>query len=143
MHNTKNTSNHTQYVTKRDGTLQVFDIQKVVQAIYKAMVSVDNGSLDDANNIALDVLAFVEREYPANHQYPNVEHIQDLVEQELMKHEYYNVAKSYILYRQHRAELRKRDIFKKRLNLKPYEYPELYEYVSAIRHSYWIYTEFN
>ena len=27
--------------------------------------------------------------------------------------------------------------------MKPYEYPELYEYVSAIRHSYWIHTEFN
>ena len=36
-----------------------------------------------------------------------------------------------------------RDLFRKRVNLKPYEYPELYEYVSAIRHSYWIHTEFN
>lgn len=36
-----------------------------------------------------------------------------------------------------------RDLFQKRVNLKPYEYPELYEYVSAIRHSYWIHTEFN
>ena len=29
------------------------------------------------------------------------------------------------------------------LVLKPFEYPELYEYVPAIRHSYWIHTEFN
>lgn len=36
-----------------------------------------------------------------------------------------------------------KDIFSKRVNLKPYEYPELYEYVEAIRHSYWIHTEFN
>jgi ribonucleoside-diphosphate reductase beta chain len=35
------------------------------------------------------------------------------------------------------------DIFKKRLHLKPYEYPELYDYVDAVRHSYWIHTEFN
>ena len=27
--------------------------------------------------------------------------------------------------------------------MKPYEYPELLEYVDAIRHSYWIHTEFN
>ena len=53
------------------------------------------------------------------------------------------MAKSYILYREEHAKLRKRDIFKKRTNLKPYEYPELYEYVKAIRHSYWIHTEFN
>lgn len=34
-------------------------------------------------------------------------------------------------------------IFEKRTQLKPYEYPELYEYVNAVRHSYWIHTEFN
>ncbi len=36
-----------------------------------------------------------------------------------------------------------RRIFQKRVNLKPYEYPELLEYVDAIRHSYWVHTEFN
>ncbi len=33
-------------------------------------------------------------------------------------------------------------IFTKRENLKPYEYPELVEYVDAVRHSYWVHTEF-
>jgi ribonucleoside-diphosphate reductase beta chain len=33
-------------------------------------------------------------------------------------------------------------IFKKREHLKPYEYPELVEYVDAVRHSYWVHTEF-
>ena len=37
---------------------------------------------------------------------------------------------------------RERDVFSARVNLKPYEYPHLYEYVDAIRHSYWIHTEF-
>ena len=36
-----------------------------------------------------------------------------------------------------------RDIFSPRVNLKPFEYPELAKYVDAIRHSYWIHTEFN
>ncbi|WP_018527406.1 ribonucleotide-diphosphate reductase subunit beta [Alkalispirochaeta alkalica] len=36
-----------------------------------------------------------------------------------------------------------RDIFRRRLNLKPWEYPELARYVDSIRHSYWIHTEFN
>lgn len=36
-----------------------------------------------------------------------------------------------------------RNIFQKRTNLKPYEYPELLEFVDAIRHSYWLHTEFN
>lgn len=33
-------------------------------------------------------------------------------------------------------------IFSPRKNLKPYEYPELLDYVDAIRHSYWLHTEF-
>lgn len=33
-------------------------------------------------------------------------------------------------------------IFARRENLKPYEYPELLEYTDAIRHSYWLHTEF-
>ena len=60
-----------------------------------------------------------------------------------MDTEYREVAKAYILYRNKRAVERKSNIFEKRINLKPYEYPQLYEYVSAIRHSYWIHTEFN
>lgn len=34
-------------------------------------------------------------------------------------------------------------IFEKRVNIKPYEYPELIKFKDAIRHSYWIHTEFN
>lgn len=34
-------------------------------------------------------------------------------------------------------------IFEKRLNIKPYEYPELLEFKDAIRHSYWLHSEFN
>lgn len=37
----------------------------------------------------------------------------------------------------------KRDIFKPRKNLKPYEYPELEKYKEAIQHSYWLHTEYN
>ena len=39
--------------------------------------------------------------------------------------------------------MKRSNIFERRVNLKPYEYPELIEYVDAIRHSYWVHTEFN
>lgn len=74
---------------------------------------------------------------------PSVEGIQDHVEKELIKANYAATAKAYILYRHRQAELRERSLFRPRQNLKPYEYPELAEYVDAIRHSYWIHTEFN
>lgn len=35
------------------------------------------------------------------------------------------------------------DIFTPRINYRPYEYPELIQFKEAIRHSYWIHTEFN
>jgi ribonucleotide reductase beta subunit family protein with ferritin-like domain len=35
------------------------------------------------------------------------------------------------------------DLFSGRVNIKPYDYPDLLEYKDAIRHSYWIHTEFN
>ncbi len=130
-------------VIKRDGTLQSFDINKIVSAIHKAMLSVGNGNADDATKVAKNVFDFIDKKYTSENDYPTVEEIQDIVEQELMREEFYDVAKSYILYRKQRADQRKRDIFQKRINLKPYEYPELYEYVNAIRHSYWIHTEFN
>lgn len=36
-----------------------------------------------------------------------------------------------------------RNIFEKRVQIKPYEYPEILEFKDAIRHSYWLHTEFN
>ena len=36
-----------------------------------------------------------------------------------------------------------RDIFKKRVNIKPYEYPEMMAFKDAIRFSYWLHTEYN
>lgn len=35
------------------------------------------------------------------------------------------------------------NIFHSRTNIKPYEYPQLYQYIPAIRNSYWIHTEYN
>jgi len=35
------------------------------------------------------------------------------------------------------------NIFESRINILPYEYPQLLDYKDAIRHSYWIDTEFN
>jgi ribonucleoside-diphosphate reductase beta chain len=37
----------------------------------------------------------------------------------------------------------KKNIFEKRVNILPYEYPSLLSYKDAIRHSYWIHSEFN
>jgi ribonucleoside-diphosphate reductase beta chain len=108
------------------------------------MQSTNNGTQEDATNISLEVFEVLsERSGRIVNYIPSIEEIQDVVEQKLMKSEFLDVAKCYILYRNEQTQKRKPNLFEKRINLKPYEYPELYEYVSAIRHSYWIHSEFN
>ena len=131
-------------IIKRNNTKSTYESEKITNAILKAMLSVNNGELEDAQRITINVeKALLNRKESISNYVPNVEEIQDLVEQKLMQSEFLDVAKSFIIYRNQQAQRRKRNIFEKRLNLKPYEYPELYEYVSAIRHSYWIHSEFN
>lgn len=131
-------------IVKRDFTTKKFDLHKITLAIEKAMSAVGKGSQNDAWVIAGKVYEeLIDRKDQDSRYVPTVEEIQDLVETKLMENGFFEVAKAYILYRNQQALKRKRNIFEKRINLKPYEYPELYEYVSAIRHSYWIHTEFN
>lgn len=131
-------------VKKRDNTFATFDVKKVAHAIYKAMKAKHNGKRKDAEHIAdLVEKQLSERMEHDSSFIPSVEDVQDVVEDQLMSSDFHDVAKAYILYREKRNQERKRNIFKKRLHLKPYEYPELLTYVDAIRHSYWIHTEFN
>ncbi|MBM77395.1 MAG: ribonucleotide reductase [Crocinitomicaceae bacterium] len=131
-------------IIKRDFTKKAFELDKITSAVLKAMKSVGNGSAEDAENISKNVyFTLLDRNEKFTNYVPNVEEIQDIVEQQLMEAKFFEVAKSYIIYRNNQAQKRQRNIFEKRINLKPYEYPELYEYVPAIRHSYWIHSEFN
>ncbi|NQX84944.1 MAG: ribonucleotide-diphosphate reductase subunit beta [Flavobacteriaceae bacterium] len=131
-------------VIKRDYVNSEFVLNKITNAIEKAMMSVGTGTRQDAERISQNVYATLLETKKTEPLYiPTVEQVQDLVEDKLMGSEFHNVAKAYILYRNEQARKRKTNIFEKRLNLKPYEYPNLYEYVNAIRHSYWIHTEFN
>ncbi|MUU79337.1 ribonucleotide-diphosphate reductase subunit beta [Winogradskyella endarachnes] len=131
-------------IIKRDYETSPFVLNKISNAIEKAMMSVGNGTKEDANQISVNVLQTLLERKAKDHKYlPTVEEVQDLVEEKLMASSFPGVAKAYILYRDEQARLRKTNIFEKRINLKPYEYPELYEYVDAIRHSYWIHSEFN
>lgn len=144
-------------VRKRDGSVQGFDLSKITNAVYKAFQETGEGSLEAAEAVAQSVhektIAMCVQANTAEagselaqkcvDGYPSVEEMQDLVEKVLMEMDFFSTAKSYILYRNERKKMRERDIFKKRTSLKPYEYPELAQYVDAVRHSYWIHTEFN
>ncbi|MFT6064225.1 MAG: ribonucleoside-diphosphate reductase beta chain [Paraglaciecola sp.] len=131
-------------IIKRDAETSIFELDKITKAIEKAMISVNNGTKRDAiaiTNIVNGTL--LERKLNEPDYVPTVEQVQDIVEYKLMDSPFHDVAKAYILYRNEQTRNRKKNIFEKRLNLKPYDYPALTDYVDAIRHSYWIHTEFN
>ncbi len=131
-------------IIKRDYETNPFVLEKITNAIEKAMLSVDNGDREDAIMISRIVIGtLLERKLKDANYIPTVEQVQDIVEDKLMDSPFRNVAKAYILYRNEQNRNRKTNIFEKRISLKPYEYPELNDYVDAIRHSYWIHTEFN
>lgn len=131
-------------IQKRNGEIHDFDGNKIVKAIENAMLDVEEGGADDAKEVAELVHQQLLKKAEENTNYtPNIEEVQDIVEESLMVKGFHRVAKSYILYRQERARERKTNIFERRVLLKPYEYPQLTRYVDSIRHSYWIHTEFN
>ena len=133
-----------EHIIKRDYSTKSFHLDKITGAINKAMLAVESGSKDSAQNVALSVYkTLLERKKKDKEYVPTIEEVQDVVETQLMESEFKEAAKAYILYRNKRAQQRQTDLFEKRINLKPYEYPHLYEYVPAIRHSYWIHSEFN
>ena len=131
-------------IIKRDFDIKAFDLTKITEAIHKAMVAVEVGTRQDAQDVSLSVYTqLLDRKNKHQEYIPTIEEVQDIVETQLMESKFKDVAKAYILYRNKRSQKRESDIFEKRVNLKPYEYPHLYEYVPAIRHSYWIHSEFN
>ena len=132
------------HIIKRDYSTSPFVLEKITNAIEKAMQAVGNGTRRDAEIISMQVYEALLNRKESDPEYtPTVEQVQDFVEDKLMGSTFHDVAKAYILYRNEQARKRQTNIFEKRINLKPYEYPHLYEYVDAIRHSYWIHTEFN
>jgi len=131
------TAKDVHFVIKRGGETETFELEKVQNSILKAMEAIDRVDEEVAEKVARTVQrSLFKYEHITT---VTVDEIGDVVENKLMDVGLNNVAKEYILYR----SKNKPNIFKKRVNLKPYEYPQLVEYVDAIRHSYWVHTEFN
>ncbi len=94
-------------VQKRDASIAIFDFQKIVRAIHKAMIASNEGSLGEAEIVAHKVMSDITRIARKYKTFmPTVEGIQDTVETELMFSDYTATAKNYIIYRQKRSELR-------------------------------------
>jgi len=98
-------------IIKRDGSVVLFDVNKIARAVEKAMHAagefVNGASERIAEAIAKKL--WVEKR-GERRSTPTVEGVQDLVEAELMVQKFFATAKTYILYREERTKLRYKGI---------------------------------
>lgn len=85
-------------VVKRDGRVTEFDVQKIINAVNKAFISVGEYMPDYLNTM---IPALFE-----DGDVIGVENIQNRIEQLLMNDKHFNAAKSYILYREKHRQRR-------------------------------------
>ena len=91
-------------IKKRNGTPVPFDINKISSAIHKAN---DAAMVEAISPLEFEKLVTEIVESIPHGQIPNVEQIQDLVEEKLIEHGYAKTAKAYILYRAEHTKVRK------------------------------------
>lgn len=85
-------------IIKRSGTEVTFDIDKIVNAIRAANLEVEEGSRLTDRQVVYAAQNVAEACEKAGHTV-SVEEIQDLVEDEIMRLDCYEVARHYIIYR--------------------------------------------
>lgn len=92
-------------IIKRDGSIEKFSKLKIADAVYKSTINSEKG-ID--KNLGNEIANKVEEIFENSDKSLNVEEIQDLVEVLLMESNRKDVAKHYILYREKRANIRKK-----------------------------------
>lgn len=96
-------------IKKRSGKVVGFKLELIEAAVNKAFKEVGEESNGFASQISKQVeddLKKIKKFSTDKNFMPQVEMIQDLVEEELMKNGFVKVAKAYILYRQKRTDAR-------------------------------------
>ena len=97
------------YIIKRDGRKEVFNKQKVMNAVKKAFLAVD-GTLTKAGVKKIRRIGNEIAEIVTKSTFPlSVEDIQDRVEELLMDTDRKDVARAYIVYRNERSKVRSRN----------------------------------
>ncbi len=90
------TGNKSFKITKRDGSADLFSLDKIMNAVIKAFASVD----EEVDLTGMSKIIGHLNLYDGI----KVEDVQNQVEEALMREGYYHVAKSFMLYRQRHAE---------------------------------------
>ncbi len=94
-------------ILKRDGRVVPYNVEKINSAIGKAMKAAGRKEPEESTRLANLVEKRLVEKYGS--QTPNIEDIQDCVEDILMENGYAFVARKYILYRSERSLARERN----------------------------------
>ncbi len=96
-------------IIKRDGKIVNFEPSRITDAVFKASEATGQSDYKLAGEVTRLVVEKLAKKYRKNiaKAAPPVEEVQDFVEEALIEHDLAKVAKSYILYRQKRAEIRR------------------------------------
>ena len=91
-------------VQKRNGSIVDFELGKIEHAIAKSAEAIGENDPVIPKTLVKEVEVALEEQY--GDQIPTVEQIQDVVEDVLIRFDYAEMAKAYILYREKRREVR-------------------------------------
>ncbi|MDD5144979.1 MAG: ribonucleoside triphosphate reductase [Candidatus Pacebacteria bacterium] len=92
-------------VQKRDGLIVDFDQSKIINAVEKAITATGQGDGIISKKVSEKVIQLLNRRFKKG-EIPNVEQIQDIVEEALILENLVETAKAYILYREQRRRIR-------------------------------------
>ncbi len=98
-----------QSIKKRDGNTVDFMPQKINQAITRAMKDNNIKNKKITAVITEDIQHYLKKKF--GYKMPTVEDVQDVVEKKLIESGYTEIAKTYILYRHQRKEMREKAAF--------------------------------
>lgn len=101
---------HVTQIYKRDGRIVAFDMDKIIDAVRKALdatqeVEEEKDQEEKAAEVSKNVVKTLRKKFHAR-SIPAVEEIQDIVEEELVKAGLFKTAKAYIIYREQRTRMR-------------------------------------
>ena len=97
-------------VKKRDGRIVDFDQEKIIDVVFKALTATNQGDGKKSKTLSDKILNFLNRRFKKD-EIPNVEQIQDIVEEVLILENLVKTAKAYILYREQRRKIREAVVY--------------------------------
>jgi len=97
----KKMKNKVTKVKKRDGNIVDFEEDKITKAIYKAITATGQADGSLSKKLAKRVADILNRRFKKD-EIPNVEQVQDIVEEVLILEDLIQTARAYILYREQR-----------------------------------------